>query len=94
LSSSAVSELLARAIADFDRSILDDLLAVFPGSPDAIDTLPDSEINNLINDIDLGGANHTKVLRCMQGSTVLVSLVDPQGLNLWVCSLGDCQAGE
>jgi len=30
----------------------------------------------------------------MQGSTVLVSLVDPEGLNLWVCSLGDCQAGE
>jgi pyruvate dehydrogenase phosphatase len=94
LSPSAVSDLLIKTITDFDRSILDDLLGLFPGGSDAINRLSDSEIDSIINDFDSGGTNHTKVLRCMQGSTVLVSLVDPEGLNLWVCSLGDCQAGE
>jgi len=87
-----VSNLLIKTISDFDRSILDDLLGLFPDGSDAIDRLSDSEINSIINDFDSGGTNHTKVLRCMQGSTVLVSLVDSEGLNLWVCSLGDCQA--
>jgi len=58
--------------------ILDDLLGLFPGVSDAINRLSDSEINSIINDSDSGGTNHTKVLRCMQGSTVLVSLVDPE----------------
>jgi hypothetical protein len=89
-----MSNLLIKTISDFDRSILNDLLGLFPGGSDVIDRLSNSEINSIINDFDLGGTNHTKVLHCMQGSTILISLVNPRGLYLWVCSLGDCQAGE
>jgi len=54
--------------------------------------LSDAEIRAIINDIDSGGKNLAKVLLCMRGSTCLISLVDPLRSNLWVASLGDCQA--
>ena len=59
-----------------------------------IEELSDDEIHAIVNDMQAGGVNNAKVLRGMRGSTVLVSLVDPSGRNLWVASLGDCQAGS
>lgn len=88
-----VSNILVRTIANFDEAILQDVLDLFPGGPDAIQLLSTDTISAIINDLESGGANHTKVMRCMHGSTVLVSLVDPVRENLWVASLGDCQAG-
>ncbi|KAF8146981.1 phosphatase 2C-like domain-containing protein [Mycena galopus ATCC 62051] len=79
-----VSELLRKVIADIDARIGQDLLDLFP---DGLDNISDDEVAALIND---GGANSTKVLRCMRGSTVLVALIGPD-LDIWVASLGDCQ---
>ncbi|KAH7922376.1 protein serine threonine phosphatase 2C [Leucogyrophana mollusca] len=92
LSPAIVSDILAQSITLADEGITNDLLGLFPGGPDAIAKLSDDEIRAVINDQATGGKNNAKVLRCMRGSTALVSLVDPQGQNLWVASLGDCQA--
>lgn len=93
LTPTTVSNLLVKTIADFDKSILQDFLDLFPGGTNAIHTISSAEISTIINDLESGGANHIKVLRSLQGSTALVSLVDPKEENLWVASLGDCQAG-
>ncbi|KAH7922377.1 protein serine threonine phosphatase 2C [Leucogyrophana mollusca] len=87
-----VSNVLSQSISSFDDALTNDLLDLFPGGPDAVAKLSDDEIRAVINDHATGGKNNAKVLRCMRGSTALVSLVDPQAQNLWVASLGDCQA--
>ncbi|KAJ7084275.1 protein serine threonine phosphatase 2C [Mycena belliarum] len=85
---SDVSDVLRATIAGVDGKIAQDLLDLFPGGVDAIARLSDNDITSIIND---GGVNSAKVLRCMRGSTVLVSLISPT-LDVWVASLGDCQA--
>lgn len=87
-----ISSVLEEAIALLDNTMTQDLLRLFP-NPDIISTLSDAEIASIINDVDSGGANSAIVTRCMRGSTVLVSLLDPGAENLWVASLGDCQSG-
>lgn len=81
-----VPHILRTAIADLDAKIGQDVLDLFPAGPEG---LSDAEIDALIND---GGPNSAKALRCMRGSTVLVALIGP-ALDVWVASLGDCQAG-
>jgi pyruvate dehydrogenase phosphatase len=65
---------------------------MFPGGLEELAKLSDDEVKAVIQDSAAGGPNHAKVARCMQGSTVLVSVVDPTRDNIWVASLGDCQA--
>ncbi|KAH7905624.1 protein serine threonine phosphatase 2C [Hygrophoropsis aurantiaca] len=92
LPSNTVSNILSHSISSVDISLTQDLSDLFPGGPEAIGRLSDEAIRNVINDRATGGSNNAKVLRCMRGSTVLVSLIDPMAQNLWVASLGDCQA--
>jgi pyruvate dehydrogenase phosphatase len=87
-----ISNVLEEAIASFDDSMTQDLLRLFP-TPENISTLSDGAIRAIINDADYGGVNSATVTRCMRGSTVLVSVLDPGAENLWVASLGDCQSG-
>jgi pyruvate dehydrogenase phosphatase len=84
-----VSLVLRNAIQTVDETISSEFLELFPGGQDALANLCDEEIATLIND---GRTNSAKVLRCMRGTTVLVALVSPV-LDVWVASLGDCQAG-
>ena len=90
----AVSDVLVKGISAFDDSITSDFLDLFSGGPDALSKYSDDEIRDIINDSQSGGRNSAKVLRCMRGSTVLISLIDPSSSQLWVASLGDCQAGS
>lgn len=92
-SSESVSHLLVNAILSFDDQLTEDVLGLFP-DPTTILQLSDAQIREIINDDDSGGANAKIIARCMRGSTVLVSLVDPTRSNIWVASLGDCQAGK
>ncbi|KAK0485647.1 protein serine threonine phosphatase 2C [Armillaria novae-zelandiae] len=89
--SESISDVMVNAISSLDNTIAHDLLEIFP-DPQALDTLSDAAIKDIINDSDRGGQKIQKVLHCMRGTTVLVSLVDPSKTNLWVASLGDCQA--
>ncbi|KAF8498824.1 protein serine threonine phosphatase 2C [Gautieria morchelliformis] len=91
-SSDMVSSLLGDTISDFDDSLLEDLLALFPGGFEGALKLSSEEVEDIINDADRGGHNIKKVHRCMRGSTALISLLDPPGENLWVANLGDCEA--
>ena len=84
-----ISDVLSNAISSFDRKIGQALLDLFPDEA-ALASMPDEEIQKIIND---GGPNSNTVLRCMRGTTVLISILDPSKSNLWVASLGDCAAG-
>lgn len=89
----AISNLLSEVVISYDDSLTKDLYDLFPGGVDELSKLSDDEVKAVICDSATSGPNHAKVARCMQGSTVLVSLLDPNHDNLWVASLGDCQAG-
>ncbi|KAF5326262.1 hypothetical protein D9611_000478 [Ephemerocybe angulata] len=81
-----ISQLISQAIIDFDNDIGKGFLDLFPGN--SIHESSDEQLKNIVND----PANIQAVLRCMRGTTVLIALVDPEGANLWVASLGDCTA--
>ncbi|KAG6915392.1 hypothetical protein DXG01_011711 [Tephrocybe rancida] len=87
----AVSQLLMDAITSVDDKISKDVLELFP-DVNAFVNLSDDVVCAIINDQKSGGKNASVISRCMAGTTVLVSLVDPSLTNLWVASLGDCQA--
>lgn len=89
----SISNLLSQVIISYDDSLRKDLYDLFPGGVEELNRLSDDEIKAVIHDSATDGSNHAKVARCMQGSTVLVSLIDPKQDNIWVASLGDCQAG-
>ena len=89
----SISNLLSNVITSYDDSLTKDLYNIFPGGLEELSKLSDNEVKAVIHDSAANGPNHTKVARCMQGSTVLVSLIDPNHDNIWVASLGDCQAG-
>nr|GAT57698.1 serine/threonine protein phosphatase 2C [Mycena chlorophos] len=85
---SVISDLLRDTVAGVDAKIGEEFLALFPGGADAVEKMTEEEIVAIIND---DGPNNLKTVRCMRGSTVLVSLVSPD-LDVWVASLGDCPA--
>jgi len=87
VSLSAISDILSKGITDFDDSIAKDITDIFPGGLEEIGGLSDDNIRKII------GEGNAKILRGMSGSTALIALADPARSNLWVASLGDCQAG-
>jgi pyruvate dehydrogenase phosphatase len=89
-SPSVIGDALSQAIVDLDKSIGDDLLTIFPDKLSLMD-LHDDDVKSMIND---DGPTSAIVLRCMRGSTVLISITDPSSSNLWVASLGDSAASK
>lgn len=83
-----ISKVLQEGIVAFDDGIGQAFLDLFPG--DSIRDLSEEEVKAIVN----APENVHKALRCMRGTTVLISLVDPRKKNLWVASLGDCTASE
>ncbi|KAK0195261.1 protein serine threonine phosphatase 2C [Armillaria mellea] len=86
-SSASISDVMVNAISSLDNTIAHDLLEIFP-DPRVLDSLSDAAIKDIINDSDRGGQNIQKVLHCMRGTTVLVSLVDPYQDKPLGCKLG------
>jgi pyruvate dehydrogenase phosphatase len=89
-SPSLISDALSQSIADLDKSIGNALLRIFPDKLSLMD-MHDDEVKSIIND---DGPASGVVLRCMRGSTALISLTDPSNSNLWVASLGDSAASK
>ncbi|KZV72474.1 protein serine/threonine phosphatase 2C [Peniophora sp. CONT] len=87
-----VRGILSVAITSFDEAIAGDVLALFPGGLESLSSRTDEEIATVINDFEGSGVNYKKAKLCMYGTTALVALVDPSHENLWVASLGDCEA--
>lgn len=86
-----VPDVIQASLNAFEKGLVADLESLFPGGLETIKKMSDDEIKAIIND---GGVNHTKVIRCMRGTTVLIALLDPKKENIWVASLGDGQAGK
>jgi pyruvate dehydrogenase phosphatase len=99
---SAISGILSDCIARFDHSITHDFTRIFPGGPAALQGMSSSQIRHLFQDRGMmsGGPPGsqqdimTAVTRCLQGSTVVVTLTDPSKHNLWIANLGDSQTGK
>lgn len=89
LAPSTVSTLLQSSIQAIDQALTDGVKRLFPDEATLV-ALTDKQIKSTINGPT--NPNNIAILRCMRGTTALVSLVDPQKENLWVASLGDCQA--
>lgn len=89
LALSAVSALLQSSIQAVDDALTDGVKHLFPDEA-TLAALTDEQIKSTINGPT--NPNNLAILRCMRGTTALVSLVDPRKENLWVASLGDCQA--
>lgn len=85
-----VADLLRTSIISFDEEITQGVLDLFPEGPVAIAGMSDDEIaaRTIVD-----GKPHPKVARCMSGSTALIAVLDPDR-QLYVASLGDCQAGN
>lgn len=94
ISVSTISDILIKAISEVDNRITCDIVDLFPRDPEGIAKLSYEEIDAIVNDFGSGGRNNAKILRGLRGSTALVSIVDAAQENLWVASLGDCQAGN
>ncbi|KAF8482702.1 protein serine/threonine phosphatase 2C [Russula ochroleuca] len=92
--SAAVSGILSDCITRFDHSITTDFTRMFPGGPAGLQGMSSTQIRHLFQDrmSGPGPQNLTAVTRCLQGSTVIVTLTDPSKLNLWIANLGDSQA--
>ncbi|KAG2150804.1 protein serine threonine phosphatase 2C [Suillus clintonianus] len=89
LAPSIVSALLQSSIQAVDDTLTDGVKHLFPDEA-ALAALTDEQIKSTINGPT--NPNNLAIVRCMRGTTALVSLVDPKKENLWVASLGDCQA--
>ncbi|TFK20935.1 protein serine/threonine phosphatase 2C [Coprinopsis marcescibilis] len=81
-----ISKLITDSISSFDDGMTAALFDLFPGN--AVRDLSDEVIDDIIHD----PANYPTVIRCMRGTTVLISLTNPLNKDLWVASLGDCRA--
>jgi pyruvate dehydrogenase phosphatase len=90
---SAVSGVLSDCIIRFDHSITADFTRMFPGGPAALQSMSSSQIRHLFQDRASATQNFTAAMRCLQGTTALLTLTDPSKQNLWIANLGDCQAG-
>jgi hypothetical protein len=100
--SAAISGILSDCITRFDHSITTDFTRIFPGGPAALQGMSSAQIRHLFQDRmsasgggPPGGSQQdlTAVTRCLQGSTVIVTLTDPSKHNLWTANLGDSQTG-
>ncbi|KAI0302560.1 protein serine/threonine phosphatase 2C [Russula brevipes] len=88
----AVSRLLSDCVTRFDHSITADFMRMFPGGPAGLQGMSATQVRNLFQDRTSGAQNVTAATRCLQGSTVILTLTDPSKHNLWITNLGDCQA--
>ncbi|KAF8755472.1 Protein serine threonine phosphatase 2C [Rhizoctonia solani] len=86
-----ISSRLVDAFASFDDSIIQPIRDLFP-DPDALASIPDEQLEAMVNDHACGGGNYEKIILAMRGTTAVISLVDPSRKNLWVAGVGDSRA--
>ncbi len=70
-----ISQMLIDVVRSFDDGIAQALYDLFP-DVDALLQLSDEDVQSIINDSDRGGNVSAVVLRCMRGTTALISLFD------------------
>lgn len=88
-----ISKILLDTIVVFDDSIAQDFLRVVPDAQ-AIAQMTNDQLHAMVHDLESSKDYDILLKRCMHGTTALIVLLDPLKHNLWVASLGDCQAGK
>ncbi|TRM59488.1 phosphatase 2C-like domain-containing protein [Schizophyllum amplum] len=93
--SAAVEEALVKGIEDFDASLIDEVVQLFPegSATDWADSFWDDtgEIFEIIG-YSKEDPRFRAARRAVVGTTVLVGFVDKEKQNIWVASLGDSEA--
>ncbi|KAL0956064.1 hypothetical protein HGRIS_002233 [Hohenbuehelia grisea] len=91
MSSASISKILSDAVTGLDNALTSDFMRLVPDltRPGRTETLPESNVRRVF---DKRSSNYVAAARCLGGSTVVASLIDPQTRNLWVVNLGDCRA--
>ncbi|KAL5528158.1 hypothetical protein ACEPAF_7294 [Sanghuangporus sanghuang] len=89
-SSATISHILSEAIIEVDHALMRDFQHLFPGGRDELARLSDNQIDAMTK--TKTGTYSQSVLRCMEGSTALLTLMDPSGTHIWIANLGDCRA--
>ncbi|KXN90223.1 [Pyruvate dehydrogenase [acetyl-transferring]]-phosphatase 1, mitochondrial [Leucoagaricus sp. SymC.cos] len=87
----AISNLLVDVVAAFDDAIAQDFFRIVPDRQ-TLEQLSNEQLRTLVDGIQASPDNDAIIKRVMHGTTALISLLDPSRQNLWVASLGDCQA--
>jgi pyruvate dehydrogenase phosphatase len=85
----AISKILSDAVISFDDTLKTEFLSLFPGGAAGLQRMGDSQIRRVLQNREAS----LIAVRCLHGSTALLSLTDPSREHLWICNLGDCQAG-
>lgn len=91
---SHIAKILSDAVVQFDQSVTSNFLNLFPGGPSSLQRMSDEQIRRIVDDRASGGRNYTTAVKCLQGTTALITLTDPGKNHLWILNLGDCQASE
>jgi len=96
LDAGLVTTALIEGIQEYDRTLIDDLVCMFPKGYDEDwaqwDDADDSP-NNVFSVIGVKGDEDFDVARrAVVGTTALVAFIDEKGENIWVASLGDSEA--
>lgn len=86
-----ISNLLVDSVVAFDHSIEQDFLRLVPDLQ-TITQMSDDQLRAIVHDIESSPEKNATIRQCMHGSTALIALLDPPRHNIWVASLGDCQA--
>lgn len=83
-----ISRILRETITSVDDGIKQEFLQLFP-DVGSITKMAEEDIRAML---DGKAPTSARAQRALSGTTVLVALTDPGKVNLWVASLGDCQA--
>ncbi|KAJ7647470.1 phosphatase 2C-like domain-containing protein [Roridomyces roridus] len=88
---SRVTQILRDTVVQLDNSISANLLDIFPRDLRRLGKLTDRDVQSAFQQ-DSTGRNRAAAARCLGGTTLVLSLTDPNERNVWVANLGDCHA--
>ncbi|KAJ7925153.1 phosphatase 2C-like domain-containing protein [Mycena leptocephala] len=82
-----VSQVLRDSVVQLDDSISSNLLDIFPRDLRRLGRMSDEQVQNIFKR-DTTGRSHRAAARCLGGTTLVLSLTDPNEKNVWVANLG------
>jgi len=98
LDAGLVTAALVEGIQEYDKTLIDNLVSMFPKGYDedwAQWDDADDAPNNVFSVIGVKGDEDFEIARrAVIGTTALVAFIDKKGENVWVASLGDSEASR
>ncbi|KAJ7124881.1 phosphatase 2C-like domain-containing protein [Mycena epipterygia] len=82
-----ISQILRDSVVQLDDSISSNFLDFFPRDLRRLGRMSDREVQNVFQR-DTTGRSRSAAARCLGGTTLVLSLTDPNEKNVWVANLG------